>query len=138
MLAFFFYSGFAVVSVTLAVFLTVYVAPGANGSGTVEIMGMFNGINYPKIIQFDTLVVTAIGTVLVQCAGLAIGKEGPLLHIGAIIGVFVCYLPIKGFRTLQNDVSKRRMIAAGVSCGVTCAFGAPIGGALFSYELSKP
>ena len=30
------------------------------------------------------------------------------------------------------------MIAAGASAGVSCAFGAPIGGALFSYEISKP
>ena len=30
------------------------------------------------------------------------------------------------------------MIAAGASVGVACAFGSPIGGALFSYEISKP
>ena len=30
------------------------------------------------------------------------------------------------------------MIAAGTSAGVSAAFGAPIGGALFSYEISKP
>lgn len=30
------------------------------------------------------------------------------------------------------------MIAAGASAGVSTAFGAPIGGALFSYEISKP
>ena len=29
------------------------------------------------------------------------------------------------------------MIAAGASAGVSTAFGAPIGGALFAYELSK-
>jgi len=29
-------------------------------------------------------------------------------------------------------------MAAGSSVGVSCAFGAPIGGALFSYEISKP
>lgn len=30
------------------------------------------------------------------------------------------------------------MIAAGGACGISCAFGAPIGGALFAYEISKP
>ena len=125
-------------SVTIACALTIYVGPGANGSGTVEIMGVLNGINYPKVIGYNTLFVKIFGTLFAVCGGLAVGKEGPLLHIGAIVSVLVCYMPFKSFRVLQNDVTKRQMMAAGGSCGVSCAFGAPIGGALFSYEISKP
>jgi len=79
-----------------------------------------------------------VGTLMAVTGGLCIGKEGPLAHIGANVGAIVCQAPIKGFRVLQNDVTKRQLIAAGASAGVSAAFGAPIGGSLFSYEISKP
>ena len=39
---------------------------------------------------------------------------------------------------MQNDEDRRIFIAAGASAGVSVAFGSPIGGALFAYEMSKP
>lgn len=129
---------YSVTFVLIACLLTIYVGPGANGSGVAEIMGLLNGINYPKAIGLRTLLVKCVGTIFAVSGGLCIGKEGPLAHIGANVGALVCFLPIKGFYTLRNDVIKRQMIAAGASAGVSAAFGAPIGGALFSYEISKP
>lgn len=122
----------------LACCLTIYVGPGANGSGIAECMGLFNGINYPGAIGFKTLFVKIFGTVLAVTGGLCIGKEGPLAHIGANIGAIVCFIPMRCFDCLGNDVTKRQLMAAGASAGVSAAFGAPIGGALFSYEISKP
>ena len=132
------YCCYAMVLVFCATLLTIYVGPGANGSGVAEIMGLLNGINYPNAIGLRTLLVKCVGTILAVSGGLCIGKEGPLAHIGANVGALVCHLPIKGFYALRNDVIKRQMIAAGASAGVSAAFGAPIGGALFSYEISKP
>ena len=66
--------------------LTIYVGPGANGSGIAEIMGLLNGINYPLAIGFRTLLVKCLGTLFAVTGGLTIGKEGPLAHIGANIG----------------------------------------------------
>lgn len=129
---------YACAFVLVATLLTIYVGPGANGSGIAEIMGLLNGINYPNAIGVRTLLVKCVGTVFAVSGGLTIGKEGPLAHIGACVGALVCHLPIKGFYALRNDVIKRQMIAAGASAGVSAAFGAPIGGALFSYEISKP
>lgn len=129
---------YAMALVLIACLLTIYVGPGANGSGIAEIMGLLNGINYPNAIGVRTFIVKIFGTICAVSGGLTIGKEGPLAHIGANVGALICHLPFKGFYTLRNDVIKRQMIAAGASAGVSAAFGAPIGGALFSYEISKP
>lgn len=116
--------------------MTVYYGPGANGSGVAELIGYLNGVNYPNFIGFDTLLTKVVGVTFAVCAKLCIGKEGPLAHIGAICGMSVLYLP--GYEHLRNDEVKRLFCAAGASTGVSVAFGAPIGGALFCYELSRP
>ena len=133
-----FYGIFALVFVLIACLLTIYVGPGANGSGVAEIMGMLNGINYPNLIGFKTLFVKIFGTFFAVAGGLCIGKEGPLAHIGANVGAIATQIPLNGFRCLRNDVIKRQLVAAGASAGVSAAFGSPIGGSLFSYEISKP
>lgn len=85
------------VFVLIATLLTIYLGPGANGSGIAEIMGLLNGINFPQAIGIRTLFVKIFGTIFAVSGGLCIGKEGPLAHIGANVGALVCHLPIPGF-----------------------------------------
>jgi len=94
------YAGSGVFLVLLAVLLTVFVGPGASGSGVVEVMGLLNGVNYPDAIGFKTLFVKCVGLLFAITGGLCMGKEGPLVHIGAILGVVTCYLPFKSFSYL--------------------------------------
>lgn len=123
----------------VASFLTIYVGPGATGSGMAEIIAVLNGVNYPQFIGWGTLFVKTFCVVLGIGASLCIGKEGPLAHIGSCISqIVIHYVPIGHFDYFKNDVSKREFLAGGVSAGVSAAFGSPIGGSLFSYELSKP
>ncbi len=98
--AYVWWAGSAVTLVFMASMLTVYVGPGANGSGVVEVMGLLNGINYPETIGFTTLAVKVVALTFAITGGLCIGKEGPLVHIGAIMGVITCYLPFKSFKYL--------------------------------------
>ena len=74
--------------------LTVYYGPGANGSGVAELIGYFNGVNLPKIFSFETFFTKIFGTIFAVTGGLCIGKEGPLAHIGASVGIIVLYLPL--------------------------------------------
>ena len=105
--AWFAYVCYAMFLVGCACLMTIYVGPGANGSGIAEIMGLLNGINYPNAIGLKTLLVKCVGTIFAVSGGLTIGKEGPLAHIGANVGALICHLPIKGFYALRNDVIKR-------------------------------
>ena len=122
----------------IAALLVVYVGPGAVASGTPELMAFLNGINYPKFINYKTLIVKVIGLSLAVSAGLCVGKEGPLAHVGAIVGISVLYLPLNFLKKFRNETSKREIACAGAAAGVSAAFGSPIGGSLFIYEVSRP
>lgn len=68
------------------------------GSGVAEVIGYVNGVNYPDCISINTLVTKIVGVVLAVAGGLAVGKEGPLAHIGANLGCAIVNLP--GFNFL--------------------------------------
>ena len=133
-----FFTGFSALLVLISSLMTVFWGPGAYGSGVAEMIAYMNGVNYPNVFGFETFVTKTFGVVFAVVGGLCVGKEGPLAHIGANIGVFTLYLPLPKFEFFRNDKNKRHLIAAGTSAGVSAAFGAPIGGALFAYEISKP
>lgn len=129
---------FSVGYVIVASCLTVYVAPAAMGSGVAEAMGVLNGVSYPDFISIKTLTVKFFGLSFAVAGGICGGKEGPLVHIGSIVGFATAYLPFGIFKYFRNDMEKRKLMSAGIAAGVSAAFGAPIGGSLFAYEISKP
>jgi chloride channel protein, CIC family len=59
---------------------------------------------------------------------LALGREGPTVHIGASLG----HLLAKIFRCNEHDA--RVLLAAGAGAGLATAFNAPIAGAVFVLE----
>ena len=92
-----FFAGFSIVAALLSSVMTVYWGPGAYGSGVPEIISYLNGVNYPGVLGFETFVTKIFANIAAVVGGLCIGKEGPLAHIGANIGVIVAYLPLPRF-----------------------------------------
>ena len=91
--AFGFYVIYSIILSSLAAVLTVYIAPGASGSGIPELMGVLNGVKYPNIFTKRVLLVKVIGVILAVSGTLCIGKEGPLAHIGAIVAILCLEAP---------------------------------------------
>ncbi|KDO25627.1 hypothetical protein SPRG_08926 [Saprolegnia parasitica CBS 223.65] len=133
-MAFLTYAAISVMYVSVATYCVAILCPVAGGSGISEIKATLNGIKIHRI---------AIGILFSVAAGLPVGKEGPMIHSGAIIGAGLSqgksssfgldtsWTKFKGFR---NDKEKRDFISCGAAAGVGAAFGAPIGGVLFALE----
>ncbi|CAK9175124.1 unnamed protein product [Ilex paraguariensis] len=151
----------------VATVLCVCFAPTAAGPGIPEIKAYLNGVDTPNMFGATTLVVKVcgfqieryhftfitsnshelqfaqkiIGSIGAVSAGLDLGKEGPLVHIGSCIASLLgqggpdnyrvkwCWL-----RYFNNDRDRRDLITCGASSGVCAAFRAPVGGVLFALE----
>lgn len=107
---------------------TMYMAAG---SGIPEIKSFLAGFDIPGLFGLKVLIIKAIGATFAVPTGMCLGKEGPFVHISACVGYLVAmHLP-------KVSVSQRRlreMLSVACSAGLSVAFGAPIGGVLFSYE----
>jgi chloride channel 7 len=136
--AYVFWTGTALVFALIGVIMTVYYGPFAAGSGVPEVMAMLNGIQGGGATHVASLITKSVGVVCAVLGNLCVGKEGPMVHIGSICGFLIPHIPFDMFAPFRNDHDKRTFMAAGCSAGVAAAFGAPIGGTLFSYEISKP
>lgn len=121
--------------------LVTYFAPVAAGSGIPVVKCYLNGVKIPEVVRFKTYAVKLLGVVSTVVGGLAVGKEGPFIHCGAVLGAGLSQgisttfkWDTKLFKSFRNDRDKRDFVSAGASAGVAAAFGAPIGGVLFALE----
>lgn len=130
-IAYFFYVGWSLLFAFTAVMLVLTFAPYAAGSGIPEIKTILSGFVIHGYLGKWTLIIKSTGMMLATSAGLSLGKEGPLVHVACCIGNIFSYLfPKYG----SNEMKKRETLSAASAAGVSVAFGAPIGGVLFSLE----
>ena len=125
----------------VAAYLVAYVEPVAAGSGIPEIKCYLNGVKVPRVVRFKTLLTKAIGVLFSVGSNLAVGREGPMIASGSVIGGGLSQgksssmaFDTQLFRSFRSDRQKRDTVTAGASAGVAAAFGAPVGGVLFSLE----
>lgn len=132
------------------------------GSGIPEVKVILSGFVIKGFLGIKTLLVKSVGMVhtliirfVSSCsrfiqifstsAGLTIGKEGPFVHLACSTGNIAC----RFFPKFNKNESKKRLcfsqyltllgkrreiLSAAAASGVAVAFGAPIGGVLFSLE----
>lgn len=112
----------------------VFWEPVAGGSGIPEVKCYLNGLDIPRLLRLKTLFFKALGIMLSTSCGLPLGKEGSMVHAGAVVASVISQRKSPFLRDFRNDKEKRDFVACGASAGVAAAFGSPVGGVLFSLE----
>lgn len=110
----------------IAAWLVRRFSPTASGSGIPCVEAVLKG--ELQEAPFRVIIVKFFGGLLAIGSGLALGREGPSIQMGASIAHFV------GKIFHRNWPDCRVLIAAGAGAGLATAFNAPIAGALFVLE----
>ncbi len=103
----------------------VRIEPLAAGGGIPHVKGVLQG----KLgaVFWRVLLVKFLGGVVSLGAGLSLGREGPSVQIGAMVGY--------GWSAILRKPKIRELwVSGGASAGIAAAFGTPLAGVIFSLE----
>uniref|UniRef100_A0A6I8P1R4 Chloride channel protein 2 n=1 Tax=Ornithorhynchus anatinus TaxID=9258 RepID=A0A6I8P1R4_ORNAN len=128
---------YPVVLITFSAGFTQILAPQAVGSGIPEMKTILRGVVLKEYLTFKTFVAKVIGLTCALGSGMPLGKEGPFVHIASMCAALLSkFLALFG-GIYENESRKTEMLAAACAVGVGCCFAAPIGGVLFSIEVTS-
>jgi CIC family chloride channel protein len=113
-------------AVATAAWMVRRFSPEASGSGIPHVEAVLRR-ELPEV-PFRLIPIKFVGGLLAIGSGLALGREGPSVQMGASIGDLVGRL----FRRSLPD--RLVLLAAGAGAGLATAFNAPIAGAIFVLE----
>lgn len=100
--------------------------PDIAGSGIPQVEAELRG--QKDMCWWRVIVCKMTGCALAIGGGLALGREGPSIQLGSMVGKGVARA---GHRLLTEE---RLLITCGAGAGLSAAFGAPLAGAIFSLE----
>jgi chloride channel protein, CIC family len=114
----------------VVVFLVQRFAPEAKGHGVPEVM---DAVFYKHgNIRGQVAIIKSLASALSIGSGAAVGREGPIIQIGAALGS--AFSQMIGLSTSQ----KITLLAAGAGAGIAATFNTPLGGVLFALEILLP
>ena len=119
-----------VLGAVVVAFLVKTFAPEAKGHGMPEVI---EAVHYRKgVIRPVVAVIKSLASSISIGSGAAIGREGPIIQIGAAFGATL------GQWLQLSEWQRITLIAGGAGGGIAATFNTPIGGLLFATELILP
>ena len=81
----------AMAFVGVATGLVVWIEPASSGSGIPDLKAYLNGTNLRQLLTVKALVCKVVGVLFSVGGGLCVGKEGPMVHTGAVVAANVSH-----------------------------------------------
>ncbi|XP_074890716.1 chloride channel protein 1 isoform X6 [Buteo buteo] len=113
------------------------VSPQAVGSGIPELKTIMRGVVLKEYLTLKAFVAKVVALTAGLGSGMPVGKEGPFVHIASI-----CAAVLSKFMSIFCGVYEQPyyytdVLTVGCAVGVGCCFGTPLGGVLFSIEVTS-
>lgn len=126
--------GFPKIIIGITVFILLGLAiqfmlskyPLISGSGIPQVSGLLT--KKVKFKWLGELITKFVGGILAIGAGMSMGREGPSVHLGALVGSGIKKL------TRRSEVEEKYLVTCGASAGISSTFNAPLAGVIFSLE----
>ncbi|KAM3850402.1 chloride channel protein 1-like [Diretmus argenteus] len=113
------------------------VAPQAIGSGIPELKTILRGVVLKEYLTLKAFIAKVIGLTAGLGSGMPVGKEGPFVHIASICAAVLSRFMSIFSGVYENPYGYTDILTVGCAVGVGCCFGTPLGGVLFSIEVTS-
>uniref|UniRef100_A0A7N8WWS1 Chloride channel, voltage-sensitive 1a n=1 Tax=Mastacembelus armatus TaxID=205130 RepID=A0A7N8WWS1_9TELE len=113
------------------------VSPQAIGSGIPELKTILRGVVLKEYLTVKAFIAKVIGLTAALGSGMPVGKEGPFVHIASICAAVLSRFMSIFSGVYQNPYCYTDILTVGCAVGVGCCFGTPLGGVLFSIEVTS-
>ncbi|MFQ5428253.1 MAG: chloride channel protein [Thermodesulfobacteriota bacterium] len=107
--------------------IIAFLAPETRGAGVPEVIETV--IIHEGVIRYRTTLFKILSTVISIGTGASVGREGPIVHIGASVGSSLAQV------IRLTAEWKRVFLACGAAAGIAATFNAPMAGMLFAAEI---
>uniref|UniRef100_A0A8C8DPZ4 Chloride channel, voltage-sensitive 1b n=1 Tax=Oryzias sinensis TaxID=183150 RepID=A0A8C8DPZ4_9TELE len=124
----------------LVVFASLFchlVSPQAIGSGIPELKTILRGVVLKEYLTLKAFIAKVIGLTAGLGSGMPVGKEGPFVHIASICAAVLSRFMSIFSGVYENGIHNQDLLVCACAVGVATCFAAPIGGVLFSIEVTS-
>uniref|UniRef100_A0A8C5RBU8 Chloride voltage-gated channel 1 n=1 Tax=Leptobrachium leishanense TaxID=445787 RepID=A0A8C5RBU8_9ANUR len=128
---------FPLILILFAAVFCHLVSPQAIGSGIPELKVILRGVVLKEYLTLKAFVAKVIGLTASLGSGIPLGKEGPFVHIASICAVVLSKFMSVFCGVYQQAYYYADVLTVGCAVGVGCCFGTPLGGVLFSIEVTS-